>query len=553
MIHNTTINSNALAIEDSTTVNAHPQREQSEIETITRLMDTPSGSLGISEVSARFDSRMSINKVTVQVSCLFPLHGAVSSVSLNDALRALVEYASRGEAYDAKRSLLIGSLICFNPQDEQGPTRWHPDLRRVPGSLFATIATTDCPDVQFFKRSQIPMLPGEFASYWPWRGLNEGAFLPAPLHRCDKLFLDYVEAKPAKAGSSATRYLRATFSLELNVREALAQKAELRYATTSKGRIVSAFFDQTKGPMPDGVAACNPDGLSSQEIALGLKRIIDGTMRLYYADLRRALALASEIPLTANPPADWQEALHIARISKMELSNRAFTADANTAFAEMKTTVLQWLRTAKTQLTAQKAEGEPEGLAEARDAFSVALLPSKNNTQVPDVELVVARVNAGALKLTLRLNGYNGICGTMPKSGRNLSVFIAGERYPLPGKTNMAASLDGLVSACLMGTHYARKHIDRLGGSMAPTLEPCAVRAELVINKLLAPNLAEAEQRALKALAKSLRTGKPMEGVHHIGTTLSHPEGWGAMLVRGHEHGVIFEHRQEGHVVAVAG
>ncbi len=473
----------ATATNDSTS-NLH---KQSEIRTLTRMLESCAAEFptrGIPGVSARFMPHISVNKMEVHVSLLFPLHGAVNVAALNAALDELAPHCVQAYADSTQRSLLFGSTITRSKPDIEAPVFWDQKLRRIPQSRYASVVISE-PLARRIKSETLPCFPGEFTPYWPgWTGAGGERCLPEPLHHCRKLFFDYVREvsqssdSPEATGVRKTAYLRVTFVLDLNVKEALEQHDfNISYGMDAEDMLRSLYPSTAPHcPLIRTMRVCSPP-VSQGVLGVALKNIIHSAMSVYYADLRRAMGLVPTLPVASVLPSTWQDALHLIRLSSMEIDRHLYSADAEQAYCELKSQTLKWRQRQEEKAIAAGAEESevsgnsriehsaalsPYALHESADSFSVVLHTAKNGSATPDVKMIVRLVDSHYIRVGLRLNGRNGICHHIPQNRKGSRVRFAGSWYTLPRRTNVCKTLDDFVSTMLMCILYAQKQYEQL-------------------------------------------------------------------------------------------
>ncbi len=496
------------------------RRKQVNSTTLSTILSAISANLPnftIPGVRAEFVPQLSIDKMELGIILTFPLSAEGAVQALAAPLKKLGHHASGSRNAEATRSLIHGAADSRG-YHEDDPANWYPGMVRLPECRH-TILINSRSKAKICPLDDSCLLPGEFSAYWPECPRNEEnqMLLPAPLHTCRQLYLDCVKEKinGAEDTHSAPTYLRATFILDLNVNRALAHHSFMKLTELTNEEVAMSFF-----PNPDIKEAkgndnfCPPE-LTQAEIEQAIRNTVDATMRVLYADLWRAMGEVPELHLAKAMPYTWQEALQCARLALVEVDRHLHADEAPKAYSTLRRQLSAWRSDYCQRSHGRRADGAEQwnhAMDETPSSISTILRQGKKRTKTPDAEIILYKKRRNYLRLELRLRGHNGICYDMPAIPQGTKpkpiLWLTGNAYHVPARTNVAKSLDELVEVIKWVMITAQDSFIKLLEAMEET--PTYTEEQLAdfITKLRRAISKENEQAALNYIISCLREGQ---------------------------------------------
>ncbi len=471
-------------------------------------------------VNASFIPQITLDKMEIEFVLTFPLSNDVDAKKLYKLLKSLALHASGEKKFNPARSLIHGGMVSRG-YHEDDPTGWHQGMLRLPECRHSMVISPRKQNRRYLP-GEHPRLPGRYAAYrpeWPFHAKGE-VQLPKPLHTCRALVLDCAKVKDDVSPEDALpggQFLRATFTLELNINRALSHHPFMSHSTLTDEQVAQAFFPNPNISGPEGMDNfCDP-ALPQAAIVQAVRNTIDATMCVLYADLCRALAHVPELPLEKKLPESWQAALKVARLSLVEVDRHLYVKDAPKAFSESKRQLSTWRENYRVRTHGSRADETGRWNAavdETPTSISTILRMGKRRSSSPEASVIVYNKRRDYLRMELRLRGHGGICYDMPTipQGRKHKPILMkdGKAYDVPKRTNVADSLDALVEVIEWVMISSQETFQRLLGTLAevPTYTPAQMNA--FIESLRRAVTKEEEQPALDYITSTLKEGQPL-------------------------------------------
>lgn len=388
-----------------------------------------------------FIPQITIDKLEVVIALRFPV--SRDAEGIYEHMKALAHKASGCRTYDHTRSLLHGETTPRGFHEDLEPPR-NPAFKRVRKAKTSMHIQCRKQD-RNFSLDKYPMLPGQFAEFWP---TNSKTKLPPALHTCRRIQLDWVEEIPADKFFTPRTYLEAVFIIDLNVNRALAHHPFLTQPNLSDEKIATAFFPNPKVKQSTVDNFCDPK-LPQEAIIQALENTIHVQMSVLYADLERALAEVPDFPLGKSPAPTWQQAFSWSKLSSLEVNRHLEVDDAPRTVRAMELPFQVSIRNYRTRYHALIEEGVSRHPAFDNEPMSIGgfLRQGSKGKKIPSAAVKIYPKGMRFIRMELRFCGYEGLCCDMPK-GLSRSITAA-----LP---------EGLVDVILRVCFYSQRSFDRL-------------------------------------------------------------------------------------------
>lgn len=398
-----------------------------------------------------FIPQIAIDKFEVVIALRFPVIRDTEDIYKH--MKALAHTASGCRSYDPTRSLLHGETTPRGFHEDLEPPR-NPEFRRIRKAKTSMHIQCRKQDRSFLPLVR-PMLPGQFAGFWPATSRTN---LQQALHTCRRIQLDWVEEIPVDKTFTPRTYLEAVFTLDLNVNRALAHHPFMTQPKLSDEQIATAFFPNPKVKQSTVDNFCSPK-LPQEGIIQALENTIHVQMSVLYADLVRALAEVPDFPLIKAPASTWKEAFSRGKLAYIEIDRHLQVDNAPRTVRAMEGSFNVAVRQCRKRNHAREQEDNLRESAVDKEAvsFRSVLRQGSKGRQVANAAVKVYSKSNNLIRIELTLNRHEGITYDMPKGlSKSIVVFLP----------------EGLVDVILRTLFYSQKTFDTLIKNMPDIKTP---------------------------------------------------------------------------------